>query len=136
MNYEHANLVIPLVAVATLRDLAKMLDRNETDNMFIVGLSPTGELPATHFISTGPVPADFALNIRSDALLYTKGQAAFLKEKKVYPYTAKQVKDALAGCTVTDGKKKIVKNAKTYDVPESAFALLDRLGLKLIRGTI
>lgn len=136
MNYEHGTFIIPLAAVAILRELSQMLDRNETDNMFIIGLSLTGALPATHFISTGPVPTDFALTIRSAALLFSKSQAAFVKENKPFKLTNKQIVDLLAVCNISNGKKKVIKNKITAEIAETPFDVIDRLGLKLIKSTI
>ena len=128
MIYTYATIIVPLSVATALRNVAQKLDRNETDGMFIVGLSATGNAPATHFISSGQVPDTFAAAIRSPTLLDTKAQAAFAKEGLAYPFTLTQITAALAGCSISDG---------TFNsLPESPFQMMARLGLKMVQVPI
>ena len=136
MTYEHATVVIPLAVATALRRLAQVLDRSETDNMFVTGLSATGNLPATHFVSSGQVPAVFAQAIRSPALLNTKAQAAFIKEGVTYPFTLTQVTAALSGCSISDGTRSVVIDTVPTIVSEGPHEFIARLGLKMIRVTL
>ena len=128
MTYTHATVVITLSVASALRKLSQMLDRNETDGMFTVGLSATGNLPASHFVSSGQVPDVFASAIRSPSTLNTLAQAAFAKEGVTYPYTLTQVTAALSGCSISDG---------TFNgLPETPHAFIARMGLQMIKGTL
>ena len=128
MVYTHASIIIPLSVATALRNIAQKLDRNETDGMFKTGLSATGNTPASHFISSGQVPASFADAIRSPALLNTTAQAAFIAEGLTYPFTLTQVTAALSGCSISDG---------TFNaLPETPHQFIARLGLQIVRTAI
>jgi len=131
--YEHATIIIPLSVATALRRLAQVLDRSETDGMFLTGLSATGNLPATHFVSSGQVPDVFAQAIRSPSILNTKAQAAFLKEGVTYPFTLTQVTAALSGCSISDGTRTVVIDGVSTVVPEGPHEFIARLGLQMVR---
>jgi len=134
MTYVDATAVITLAVAPALRKLAQMLDRNETDGMFLTGLSATGNLPATHFVSSGQVPDVFAQAIRSPALLNTRAQAAFVKEGVAYPFTLTQVTAALSGCSISDGTRTVLIDTVPTVVSEGPHAFIARLGLKMVQG--
>lgn len=136
MIYEHATLIIPLSVATALRKLSQMLDRNETDGMFITGLSATGALPATHFVSSGQVPAGFMRAIESPALLNTKAQAAFATAGVAYPFTLVQITAALAGCLVSNGTRSTVLNGVTTIASETPLEFIARCNLKMLVATI
>ena len=128
MVYTHATIIVTLSVATALRNIAQKLDRNETDGMFKTGLSATGNAPASHFISSGQVPASFAAAIRSPALLNTTARAAFIAEGLTYPFTLTQVTAALSGCSISDG----TFNGQT----ETPHEFIARLGLKIVRAAI
>lgn len=134
MNYEFATIIVKLSAVTTLRKLAQALDPDETGGMFATGLSATGDLPATHFISSGQVPDVFAQAIRSPAMLNTQAKAAFLEDGASYPYTLTQVTAALTGCNISDGTLSVLIDGIPTVVSESPHEFIARLGLKMIRA--
>ena len=136
MIYEQATLIIPLSVATVLRKLSQMLDRNETDGMFTTGLSATGNAPATHFVSSGRVPAGFMRAIESPALLNTKAQAAFAKAGVTYPYTLAQITAALSGCSVSNGTRTVVVNSVSTVVSETPHEFIARRGLKMLVATI
>jgi len=135
MTYEHATIVITLSVASALRKLAQLLDRNETDGMFISELSATGNLPATHFVSSGKMPDVFIQAMKSPALLHTRGQAAFLAANIAYPYTLSQITAALAACSISDGTRTVLIDTVPTVVSEGPHAFIARLGLKMIQGT-
>lgn len=53
-------MIVPAANVALARTLCATLAGDAGQNMFMTGLSPTGAEPATHWISTGMIGADFA----------------------------------------------------------------------------
>jgi len=136
MTYEHATIVITATVASALRRLAQVLDRSETDGMFTTALSATGNLPATHFVSSGQVPDVFAQAIRSPSILHTKAQAAFAKEGVTYPFTLAQVTAALSGCSISDGTRTVVIDGVSTVVNEGPHAFIARLGLQMIKGTL
>ena len=136
MIYEHATIIIPLSVATALRRLAQVLDRSETDGMFTTALSATGNLPATHFVSSGQVPDVFAQAIRSPSILHTKAQAAFAKEGVTYPFTLAQVTAALSGCSISDGTRTVVIDGVSTVIDEGPHAFIARLGLQMIKGAL
>lgn len=61
MNYTHRVIIVP----ASFQQLAQGLceaaaEGDAGKGMFTTGLSPTGELPATHYISSGGIAPHFA----------------------------------------------------------------------------
>lgn len=53
-------LIVPAADAPLARQIAVTLAPVGGSNMWIQGLSPTGEPPATHYVSTGPIGPDFA----------------------------------------------------------------------------
>ncbi len=133
MIYEHATFVVSLGVAVNLRKLAQMLDRAETDGMFQTALSATGNLPATHFISSGQVPSVFVRTMESPALLHTRAQAAYAREGAAFSFTLLQVTNALSNCTVSNGTRSVVIDGLPTVVAEDPHALILRLGLKIIQ---
>lgn len=123
MKYVFGTAVVTNAVAVNLRELARRLDKGDCDGMFTTGLSATGELPATHFISTGWVPRAYAAALQSGLKLFNAGKAAWEADGDVFPFTQQQVTNALAQCTIVGDD----------ETPE---ALLERLGLKLIGGTL
>lgn len=56
----YRNMIVPADHVDLARSICATLAPSGGFAMFGVGLSPTGQLPATHFISTGYIDEDFA----------------------------------------------------------------------------
>lgn len=133
MIYEHATIVIPLSVAVRLRKLSQMLDRSETDGMFVVELSATGNGPATHFVNSGQMPAQFMESVKSPTLLHTRAQAAFAKENTAYPFTQAQVTAALALCSISNGTRTVVIDTVPTVVSESPLDFIARLGLQPVR---
>jgi hypothetical protein len=128
VKYQHATLIVTTAVAANLRKLSQMLERSETDGMFVTPLSATGALPATHFISSGMVPKAYITNLSDPAKLKAAADAAYAAEGEVQPFTLTQITNALSKCTLSDG---------TFnDEPESPHAMIARLGLKMIQDTL
>ena len=58
--YTNLTIVLPAAAQALAQGLCVAAAGEASAGMFTTGLSPTGEAPATHFISSGAVEAKFA----------------------------------------------------------------------------
>lgn len=124
MKYTHATLVVTTAVAVNLRKLSQMLDRGDCDGMFTTALSATGNLPATHYISSGAVPKVYFTALGDADRLETAARRAYLDEGEAFPFTTTQIVTALSKCTISDG---------TFNgEPEGPHALIARLGLKLI----
>lgn len=134
MIYEHACAIVTAAVAPALRAIAKRLDLAETDGMFVVGLSASGNAPATHFINNGKMPVDFIAALKSPAFLHTQAQAAFAKASIAYPFTLAQVTGALAGCSVSDGTRTVLIDTVPTVAEEGPHQYLARLGLQLVRS--
>ena len=60
MSDVYRNLIIPADQAPLARLIAATLDPVNCQDMFTTGLSPTGDEPATHYISSGGVSEGFA----------------------------------------------------------------------------
>lgn len=56
----YRNMVVPAAHIDLARSICATLAPSGGFAMFGVGLSPTGTEPATHYVSTGHIDADFA----------------------------------------------------------------------------
>ena len=54
---KHRTIIIPASAQRNAQALCKGSGRRSGDGMFVVGLSASGEAPATHYISSGTISA-------------------------------------------------------------------------------
>lgn len=69
MTWVHRTLVVPAVIVESARNLGECM-HPAARGMFTTPLSPTGEMPTTHYISAGCIE-DIWLGVLADsALLY------------------------------------------------------------------
>lgn len=59
-TYTNLTIILPAAAQALAQGFCVAAAGEAGAGMFITGLSPTGEAPATHFISSGSVEAKFA----------------------------------------------------------------------------
>lgn len=53
-------IILPAAVAVAARGLTKGLAGQAGDNMFVTGLSATGNAPPTHYISSGPISDDMA----------------------------------------------------------------------------
>ena len=58
--YTNLTIILPKAAQSLAQALCKAAAGEAGAGMFTTGLSPTGEAPATHFISSGAVESNFA----------------------------------------------------------------------------
>lgn len=59
-TYTNLTIILPAAAQALAQGLCQAAAGEAGAGMFTTGLSPTGEAPATHYISSGEVEAKFA----------------------------------------------------------------------------
>ena len=76
MPWTHRTIIVPDAVVIAARMACEALAGAGGSGMYSVPLSPTGELPATHWISSGLIEQDFAdLLANPDALAAVATQA-------------------------------------------------------------
>lgn len=113
-------IVVTSGVAANMRELSRRLGKQDLDGMFQTALSATGNLPATHYISSGYIRPAY-LNAMTDPVrLFTIAKRAWEDDGDVFPFTQAQVTNKLALCTVINGTN------------EDAYALIESLGLKII----
>ena len=75
-TWTHRTIIVPDLVVVPARMACEALAGAGGSGMYSVPLSPTGELPATHWISSGLIEQDFADLLASpDALAAVATQA-------------------------------------------------------------
>jgi hypothetical protein len=114
MSYIFRTLICPAPLQTTLQGLMVQLAGPAGDGMFETGLSLTGALPATHYISSGAIGVEFELPLSSPEAMHQTCTAAGA------PVTLAQCEAIFAACEIVD--------TSTEDVHTT----LNRLGLKLV----
>ncbi|WP_139225183.1 hypothetical protein [Nitrosomonas sp. Nm34] len=109
----HRTIIVPASHVGIARELTEAADPAGA-GMFTTKLSATGDLPASHFISSGFIREQYALILdeKDAALVQAISDAAGIG------YTQEQIDELLSLIDVSS---------------EDAFAALNRLGLRICR---
>lgn len=131
MSDVHRTIIIPAGMVNAARQLGSEIAPGG-HGMFITGLSPTGNEPATHYVSSGLIDSDFAAILNSGLMIHNAaiaGAAAQGMEKKA---TQQQAIDLKSQAQVHTGKR-LVDGAEVDEGPHEYIA---RMGLKIIQGTV
>ena len=127
-------IIIPASAQAKAQALCAGLAGQAGAGMFVVGLSASGNAPATHYISAGPISSDMAAllpctSVTQDAegngvITTTPGQPAAvpaLAAKAGITTTLAQINALYASIDVSD---------------QEPFAAMARLGLQIVRVAV
>ena len=139
MNYEHACAIATTAVATVMRVVSKRLDPQHCDGMFTVGLNAVGSAigaPATHFINNGQMPVLFVEAIKSPSIAHARATALAVAAGTTFPLTLAQVTAALAGCSVSNGKRTIVIDGISTVVDEGPHELMARLNLQFQRTAI
>ena len=127
MTYTFRTFIVPSAVVQMARAMCVGLAGPAGDGMFITGLSATGNAPATHYVSSGPISDDMAAllpctTVDSEGVATTSpGQPAAvpaLAAKAGITTTLAQIKALYASIDVSD---------------QEPFVAMARLGLKIVR---
>lgn len=136
MSNAFRTMIVPAGYVTLARDIAATLSPSGGTNMWITGLSDTGNNPPTDYVSTGAITEEFAVLMPEqvweyDAELDTWDLIDDIPGDPVALYnmcvaagmsvTQAQIDDLFANCDVTE---------------QEPFVAFDRLGLKIITGDI
>ena len=127
--YLHRTMLVPDSIVEIARALAESFGP-ASENMWTTPLSPTGELPATHWISTGFVGDDFAAVLPFSHFVdsawvtepySTTAFMALTETNNVTPLPVEQITSIMSMVDVSD---------------QEPFAAMARLGLTLVEEPI
>jgi len=124
-------LIIAAQDAPFAREITERIDPLNYSFMFLAGLSPTGEEPPTHFVSTGYISDNVALMVPLATFEFTDGTWTQTDYYPGRPDIAAE-RAAEVGMTVTPEQiADIFSRAdSTAQEPFTAFA---RLGLQLVR---
>ena len=139
MIYEHACAIVTAAVAPVLRALSKRLDPAHCDGMFTVGLNSVDSAigaAATHFINNGHMPALFIAALKSPSIAHRQARDMAVAAGTTLPFTLAQVTAALAGCSITNGRRTTVANGVATTVNEGPHELMARLDLQFLRTTI
>ena len=75
-TWTHRTIIVPDAVVIPARMACEALAGAGGSGMYSVPLSPTGELPATHWASSGPIDEEFALALAAPEVLAALATAA------------------------------------------------------------
>ena len=122
--YVNFTMVLPVAHAPLARALAAHLAGPPGEGMWVTGLSPTGEAPATHYVSSGPVGAEFDAMLTDADALWGAVQMA----------TATGMAGPANGPAVTQADcAALVESAEVVDLDdEPVFETFDRLGLNIV----
>jgi len=128
---KHRCIIIPASLQTKAQGLTKGLAGTAGDGMFTTGLSATGNAPATHYVSSGPISDDMAALLPctsvtqdaegKDVVTTAPGQPAAvpaLAAKAGITTTLAAIKTLYASIDVSD---------------QEPFAAMARLGLQIVR---
>lgn len=126
----HRTIIVPAVFANAARAACAGLAGPGGSNMFTTPLSPTGEVPSTHYISSGLIEAPFAELLPLTSVIYAEdGTPAIETRPGNVALTVQLAADA--GLPLTEAEVSALLSA--VDVSgQSAEDALVRLGLKII----
>jgi len=122
----HRTMIVPAALAPLARALAAGLSPGGV-GMFVTGLSPTGAEPATHYVSSGLINPAFGGVMQSAAAL----RAAVIAKGGTVTLAKCQ---ALVSQSDVSGGVQIDAEGREY--VETPFQAFERLGLKMVRGTL
>ena len=127
-------IIIPASAQAKAQALCAGLAGPAGAGMFITGLSASGNAPATHYISAGPISSDMAALLPCKSVTTDAQGNQQITTTPGHPELVPAIADK-AGITVT--RAQIDALYAAIDVSDQEpFAALDRLGFKLVQTSL
>lgn len=121
--YIHRTMIVPAEHAPLARSLAAHLAGPPGDGMWVAGLSEDGSEPATHYVSSGPVGAEFAPMLTDAAALHAAVTAATDTGMEVPQGT---------GLTLDDCEALVAGSIVVDLADEGPFETFDRLGLVMV----
>ena len=120
-------IVVPAGMVNAARQLGTEIAPGG-HSMYVTGLSPTGNPPATHYVSSGLIEAEFAGILNDGLMLHAAAVAGAARQNIPKVATQKQALDIQP--------QSVVHSGKNGEVDESPHELFARLGLKIVQESI
>lgn len=126
----HRTIIVPAAIVDAARAACAGLAGPGGSGMFTTPLSPTGEAPPTHYISSGLIEAPFADLLPLTSVSYAEDSTPSVETRPGNVALTTQLASA-AGLPITEGEVSALLAA--VDVSDSAAEdALARLGLRII----
>ena len=127
----HRTIIVPKAKQALSQSLCAGLSPNGGAGMFIVGLSASGNAPATHYISSGPISHDMAVLLPCKTITQDKDGKAVVTTAPGMP---EAVPDLAAKAKISTTKAKIEALYAAIDVSDQEpFEAMARLGLQMVQ---
>ena len=124
-------IVIPASVATNARALCKGLAGVAGDGMFLTGLSPTGNVPITNYISSGPISHDMAALLPCKTVTQDNDGKAVVATAPGMP---EAVPDLAAKAKISTTKAKITALYASIDVSDQPpFEAMARLGLQIVQ---
>jgi hypothetical protein len=132
MNPAFRTLIIQAQDQTLSQQIAATLGGQAGENMWIVGLSADGQLPATHYVSTGCISPEFADMMPTATYVYENDQWV---QTAYTPGNAALVAGACAAAGLTVTEQEIEDIYSRCDVTEQEpFVAFARLGLQVVQA--
>ncbi len=131
----HRNLIVPAAFQTLAQGLCEAMAEGDAGaGMLTTGLSPNGEAPATHYISSGGIAPAFA-DILPLTIVTPTTEPGELDVITTQPGNVSVVETMAAQAGITLPAGTIAALFSAIDVSEQdPFAAMARLGIKLIEG--
>lgn len=110
MSYVHRCMIVPAALAPRCRELCAALAGPSGANMFNVGLSATGDVPYSHYISTGMVEAPMAAVLSDPAIMFAACTQAGIV------ITLAECTSILSSCDISEDQPFDVLARMTLDV--------------------
>lgn len=130
MSYINVTMILPADLAPLARSLAAHLAGPPGDGMWLTGLSPDGSEPATHFVSSGPVGAEFEPLLTDSDALWGAVQSATAggMESPMHSPVGAPREATMADCEALVAAAEVVRLED-----EAPFDTFARLGLELVQ---
>lgn len=134
-DWAFRTLIVPAAQAPLARQVAATLSPSGGQNMWLTGLSATGNAPATHYVSTGLISPEFAMLVPEQMWEQDEnGDWVQTGSSPGDPVLCYQMCVA-AGMSVTQAQINAVY--ATADVTgQEPFVAFDRLSLQIVQGEI
>ena len=130
--WDFRTLIIPTSQAQLARDIAATLSPTAGQNMWITGLSATGNAPATHYVSTGLISPEFAALVPEQVWEQdANGDWTLVGSTPGDPVLCYQMCVA-AGMSVTQAEVDAVYAAADVTAQEP-FVAMGRMGLQMVQ---
>lgn len=130
----HRTLIVPAAVAENAKGLAKQFGP-AADGMWTTALSPTGELPATHYVSAGHIGTEFADFLPCKRVTHdAEGNAQIAETPANHAAFDAMAKAAKVAAPPKAGFDALMAAVDVSD--EDPWAAMTRLGLQMVQQEI